>query len=169
MKRRVVVIAGLLCIASLPVSDVYAQGKPGKPEKPTDREFIAFSGDFLGGEVVEGCCPNAGPFPPYELTVARDLGIDKPEELQVAADTYSGFLFMNRYGKGRSQEYLVQFWGVSASGNHMEIEVIGGVIDEDKKSKVTTVVFEDEDCVHLETGEFIDTVSFTVVRTPLRD
>jgi len=55
------------------------------------------------------------------------------------------------------------------AGNLIAFEIIGGVVDDDKKSKVTTVVFEDEDCVHLETGKSIDTVSFTLVRTPLRD
>jgi hypothetical protein len=73
---------------------------------------------------------------------------------------------MNCYGKGRSQEYVVQFWD---AGNLIAFEIIGGVVDDDKKSKVTTVVFEDEDCVHLETGKSIDTVSFTLVRTALRD
>ena len=73
---------------------------------------------------------------------------------------------MNLYGKGRSQEYVVQFWD---AGNLIALEIMGGVADDDKKSKVTTVVFEDEDCVHLETGKSIDTVSFALVRTPLRD
>lgn len=57
---------------------------------------------------------------------------------------------MNCYGKGRSQEYVVQFWD---AGNLIAFEIMGGVADDDKKSKVTTVVFEDEDCVHFETGQ----------------
>jgi hypothetical protein len=135
-----------------------------KTNQSPDMEFIAFSGDFLGGEVVEGCCPNAGPFPAYQMTVTRDLG--NPDGLQVVADTYSGFLFMNRYGRGRNAEYLVQFWGVSQSDNYITVEIIGGVIDDDKKTKVTTVTFESE-VVHLETKDYIDTVSFTLVRTRL--
>jgi hypothetical protein len=158
MKGRLVAFVGVFCIASLIASGVYAKGKPDKPGGET-KELITFSGDFLGGDVVEGCCPNAGPFPAYELTVVRGL--------EIPAGTYSGFLFMNRYGTGRNQEYLVQFWGVSESNKHIAIEIIGGGIDDDRKNKVTTVKFESEDCVHLETGEYIDTVSFTLVRTRL--
>jgi hypothetical protein len=169
MKGRLAAFVGIACIASLIASGAYARGKPNKPDKPggTTTEHIAFSGDLLGGEVVEGCCPNAGPAPPYELTVPRDLGVGNPEDLQVSADTYSGFLFMNRFGAGRNQEYLVRFWGVSDSGNHIAIEIIGGVIHDDKKNKITTVTFELADCVHLDTKEYIDTVSVSLVRTRL--
>jgi hypothetical protein len=172
MKGRRGAFVGIACIAGLIASGAYARDKPDEPDKPgkpsePTTEYIAFSGDFLGGEAVVGCCPNAGPAPPYELTVARDLGVGNPEHLQVSADTYSGFLFMNRYGAGRNQEYLVRFWGVSDSGNHIAIEIIGGVIDDDRKNKITTVTFEPADCVHLETKEFIDTVSFALVRTRL--
>ena len=62
MKGRHFVLAGILCIASLIVSGANAKGKPDKPAK-TETELIVFTEDLAGNQLVEGCCPNAGPSP----------------------------------------------------------------------------------------------------------
>jgi len=154
MKGRLVAFVGVLCIASLMVSGANAKGKPDKPDKPDEAktEWIAFTGDLSGYQAVEGCCPNDGPFPEYEMTLDQVGGLD---------GHYDGRLFMNRYGAGRDQEYKVQFWN-----DEFAIEIIGGVIDDDKKNKVLTVTFTDEARVDLYTKVFIAPVSFVIVRTP---
>ncbi len=52
--------------------------------------------------------------------------------------------------------YVVKFWSESLGA----IEIIGGEIYEDKKNKVTTVIFTDENCLNMNTGEFIAVVNF---------
>jgi hypothetical protein len=127
-------------------------------KKHTDKaetELIEFTGDLVGyDDSVEGCCPNAGPFPEYAMTLVRDLGDFK-------AGYYQGYLFMNHYGAGRNRKYKVQFWN-----DDIAIEIIGGVIDNNKKTKVLTVDFTDEDCMDLFKETKIATVSFTLVRAP---
>ena len=69
MKGKLVAFAGILCIASLFISGANAKGKPDKPGN-TQTELIGFAGDFFyGSQPVKGCCPNAGPFPEYTLTL----------------------------------------------------------------------------------------------------
>ena len=152
MKGRLVAFVGILCIASLIVSGAYAKGKPDKPGETT-RELIVFEGDLVGSDVVEGCCPNAGPFPAYQLEVSQG--------------TYSGYLFLNFYGNGRNREYVVRFWGSNPSGGTIDIEIIGGLIDDDKRNKRLTVTFVGEDCVDRESQQLIEVVTFTLVRTRL--
>jgi hypothetical protein len=127
-------------------------------KKHTDKaetELIEFTGDLVGyDDSVEGCCPNAGPFPRYAMTLVRDLG-------DFAAGYYEGYLFINAYGAGRNRQYKVQFWN-----DDIAIEIIGGVIDNDKKNKVLTVTFTDEDCMDLFLETKIATVSFVLTRTP---
>lgn len=72
-----------------------------------------------------------------------------------------GQLFINNYGAGRDAKYKVQFWN-----GEIAIEIIGGVIDNNKKTKVLTVTFTNEDCVDMNTGDVIAEVSFVLVRTP---
>ncbi len=134
-------------------------GKPDKPDKPgkTKTEWIAFTGDLVGGQTVEGCCPNDGPFPEYGMTLLFKVGNFPPSAY------HDGQLFINRYGAGRNQKYKVQFWNDEIG---IAIEIIGGVIDDDKKNKVLTVTFTDEMCVNLWTGSPIAVVTFTLVRSP---
>jgi hypothetical protein len=152
MKGRLKALLGI-CIAILIVSGPGAQGK--KTDKPgeTRIEWIVFDGDLSGEQEVEGCCPNAGPFPEYRMTLSFDVGD--------LAGTYDGQLFINTYGTGRNREYIVQFWN-----DEIGIEIIGGVIVYDRKNKVLTVTFEDEECVDIETGDHIAWVTFTLVRSP---
>jgi hypothetical protein len=133
--------------------------KPGKPDKPSTSktEWIAFEGDLVGSQAVEGCCPNDGPFPEYGMILGFEVEGFPPDTY------YDGQLFINRYGAGRNQKYKVQFWNDETG---IAIEIIGGVIDDDKKNKVLTVTFTDEMCVNLWTGSPIAVVTFTLVRSP---
>jgi len=125
-----------------------------KPDKPvqTESELIVFTGALEGSQEVEGCCPNAGPFPEYAMTLPETLG-------DFAASEYEGRLFINVYGVGRNQEYIVQFWN-----EDIAIEIIGGVINNDKKSKILTVTFTNEMCTDLNTGADIAEVDFVLGR-----
>jgi hypothetical protein len=144
-------------MAALIGSGVDARGKPDRPGGSRADE-IEFSGeDLQGWQIVEGCCPNAGPFPDYTLTLTRDLG-------ELPAGPHDGQLFLNYYGAGRNREYVVQFWN-SLGG----IEIIGGVIHVDRRNKVTTVEFTDEACLDLDTGEAIAVVNFVLVRSSIVD
>jgi hypothetical protein len=115
-------------------------------------EWITFVGDLVGAQEVIGCCPNAGPFPEYTMTLSGDL----------PPGTYDGHIFMNVFivGKGKNREklYIVQFWT-----NSLSLEVIGGVIQEDKKTKITTVTFKNEPC-YINDNTTPVYVSFTLTR-----
>jgi hypothetical protein len=155
MKSRFVAFVGVFCIAILIVS-VADAGKPVKPPKPggTTTEWIEFMGALDGGEAVAGCCPNNGPWPAYSMTLSG-LG-------DLRNGTHDGQLFINYYGAGRNQKYIVQFWT-----EDFGIEIIGGEIEREKKTKVLTVTFTNEICSDLDSGDPIAVVSFTLVRTPL--
>ena len=132
MKAERVAFVGALCIAMLIVSSAYGdktegQGKPGKPPS-TSKECIVFTQDLQGGQVVEGCCPNRGPFPAYEMTLAGGILTDIP------GGEYSGNVFMNQYGPGRTRQYIVQFW---TPDDALFLEVKGGVVREETKNKLT--------------------------------
>ena len=58
-------------------SDLETQGFS---KKPVRSELITFSGDLTGAQEVIGCCPNAGPFPDYTMTLSGDL---QPERMMV--------------------------------------------------------------------------------------
>ncbi|MBA7641578.1 hypothetical protein ES703_49263 [subsurface metagenome] len=171
MKRfRNLKIFGLVAILTVSLvfigvdfieSQVKTQGKPEKPFKPgkPEKEWIQFTGELEGGQVVEGCCPNAGPFPEYTMTLKFGSSIFPPF---FPPGTYDGQLFINSYGAGRNRKYKVQFWW-----NYdldLGIEIIGGVIEGDKKTKVLTVTFTNEECVHIKSGTPIALVSFELVR-----
>ena len=110
MRGGLVALAGVFCIAILVVAGAFAD-KPVNPSETTD--LIIFEGDLEGSAIVEGCCPNAGPNPPYSMTVTRDLGYDGGP--QVRAGTYDGFIFMNFFGTKKNQQYYVKFWGSSSA------------------------------------------------------
>ncbi len=160
MKRILIGLVGIFCIASLIVLGQEAQGKPDKPEG----EWIEFYGegdimelwDLAGGEVVYGCCPNAGPFPPYKMTLGFAFG-GYP-----AGTPIDGWLYINYYGAGRDQKYKVQFWWDYVAD--LGIEIIGGEIHHDRKNKVLTVTFENEECVYIKSKTPIKYVNFTLVR-----
>lgn len=167
MKRNVVFVVGF-CVAVLAVSGTHAV-KPANPGETTD--LIIFDGDLDGHEIVDGCCPNAGPNPQYTMTVTRDLGYDGGP--QVPAGTYDGFIFMNFFGTKKNQQYYVKFWGSSAStpGLNVAFGIKGGIIDYDKKSRVLFVDFDGDVLYTLDEfgvlDEPIEAVYFTLDRSEL--
>ncbi len=156
-KGRLIVFLSIFCIAALMASSPVAQGKPEKPDKPGSSftEWIEFTEDLVGGQPVDGCCPNAGPWPAYRMTL--NFG-----SYNFSAGTYDGQLFINYYGAGRDQKYKVQFWWDYDAD--LGIEIIGGVINHDRKNKVLTVTFTNEECRHIKTDTPIKLVNFTLVR-----
>lgn len=133
---------------------VKIQAKPDKPGE-SKTELITFEGDLEGYQPVDGCCPNAGPFPEYTMTLPNGVG-------DIPKGTYDGYLFINGYGAGRNHKYIVQFWNDDLE---IFIEIIGGVIDNDKKNRILTVTFENEECMDYWTGT-TTLVTFTLVRHP---
>jgi hypothetical protein len=168
---RVAAFAGAVCMAILIASGANA-GKPDKPSKPDEpsgaKECIVFTGDLAGAEVVEGCCPNAGPYPAYTMT----LDIEP-----VPYGSYEGQLFMNFVGTGPSQQYKVQFWTwdldtETPGTDDFFFEIYGGEVAKDKKTKLLTVTFNDElgtvwvyNAAGYPTDETAVRVSFELVRT----
>lgn len=148
MKSRLAAFVGVFCIAILIASGAFA-GKPDKPPKPPKpgnitKECIVFTGDLesvAGGTVVEGCCPNAGPWPAYTMTFVDIAGWPwGPHEGQV---------FMNFFGNGPDREYKVQFWTwdfdaeTPGEGDYF-FQIYGGDVNYNKKTKILTVTFTDE-------------------------
>ena len=123
-------------------------------KKPIKSEWITFEVDFTGAQEVIGCCPNAGPFPEYTMTLSEAFGD--------LSGTYDGNIFMNVYGAGNNKSYIVQFWDET-----MFLEVIGGVIEKDNRTKTTTVTFTDEQCeVTVANVTTTYEVDFTLTRAP---
>jgi len=177
MKRRLVAFVGIFCIAILAVS-VADAGKPVKTPKPPKTpglttECILFTGDLVsaGNTIIVGCCPNAGPWPAYEMTLTTESLLD---------GTYLGSVFMNSYGRNAPYAgYKVQFWTWDSElddpgdGDYF-FEIRGGEVQRDRKNKVLTVTFTDTNGTatgwkyydDAEPYEFlIPNVSFVLVRT----
>ncbi|MGD2120435.1 MAG: hypothetical protein PVJ76_01765 [Gemmatimonadota bacterium] len=135
--------------------------KAPKPPNPASCEWITFTGALEGSQEVEGCCPNAGPFPEYSMTLVSPpfpAGISGPHD---------GNIFMNSLGRKVPGDYMVQFWwGADPDGYFIEIK--GGVKVEDKKTKTTTVTFTDETMTIFHADEVPTevTVSFILTREP---
>ena len=134
-------------------------------KKPVQGELISFIGDLEGSQEVIGCCPNAGPFPEYILKLKED-----PFPLEISGRELDGNIFMNKFGRNLPWEYKVQFsWCEINSTDTTFIEVRGGVLQEDKKNKITTVTFIQDTCWIWYSGgqETIVFVDFTLERKPL--
>jgi hypothetical protein len=163
MKAGRLATVGIVFIAILVVSGARpeSQGKPGKPPF-TGQECIVFTGEPLlphldGKQLVEGCCPNRGPFPPYTMGLWGVLGgFD---------GVYDGNLFMNQYRPGRIRQYMVEFWT-----DELHFVVMGGVVKEDTKNKLV-VDFDqnNSECDEYSSGTYkgpcMATPTFTLVRT----
>ncbi len=148
----------LLSMASYSTDqEVTTQGKPDKPKA----EQITFWGDLQGDDEVYDCCPNAGPFPEYTMTLGFDFGGF------LAGFPIDGYLFINGYGAGRDRKYKVQFWWDYDAD--LGIEIIGGEIYNDKKTKELTVTFKNDRCVKIKSKEFIQLVNFTLLRYTIRN
>jgi hypothetical protein len=133
--------------------------KGGKPKA----ELITFDGNLTGSQEVVGCCPNAGPFPEYTMTLSDKFPVGFRGE-------HAGNIFMNAFGRKLPWDYKVQFWWGGEPGNNYFIEINGGVLQRDKRTKITTVTFTNEQMTIWypdNTSDFVD-VSFTIRRVPIR-
>jgi len=179
MNSRLAALVGVFCIAVLVASVVNAD-KPDKPPKPDKTpglttECIIFEGDLQSvddGTKIVGCCPNAGPWPAYTMT------LNVPG---ITHDTYDGQLFINQFGTGPSAQYKVQFWtwdydNETPGDGDYYFQIYGGVLDRDRKAKTLTVTFDGSELAtgwiyyegYPETPAFefpISGVSFVLVRT----
>ena len=170
MRKKLITKLGILGLAAIFLmsmasystdQEVTTQGKPDKPGKPTNVEWIQFTGDLEGGQPVVGCCPNAGPFPEYTMTLMKDVG-------HIPAGIYNGNLFTKSFSTGgkkadRQEGYKVQFW---MEGCDFAFEIRGGVIDFNKWNRVLTVTFTDVLCEDFCTGQPLAELTFTLVRHP---
>jgi hypothetical protein len=131
-------------------------------KKPIRSDQITFTGDLVGDEEVFGCCPNAGPYPVYTMTMSDNF----PEDFR---GTYTGNIFLNGFGRNLPWAYKVQFWW----GEEEEyfIEIRGGTVHKDKRTKILTATFTQEDtCWTWDPNgvERIIFIDFTLIRAPLR-
>jgi hypothetical protein len=128
-------------------------------KKPVNSELITFSGDLQGTQEVTGCCPNAGPFPEYTMTLSETFGAQQGE--------YYGNIFMNVIGAGKNKSYMVQFsW--TNNGSDYFIEIRGGVFQEDKKTNTLTATFTTAPCEIWINNSLSNTVpvNFILIREP---
>ena len=135
--------------------------KPKPVENPTS-ELITFVGDLAGSQVVEGCCPNAGPYPEYKMTLGEG-----PFPTGISGRVLDGNIFMNKVGKGKNKSYMVQYWWADTDGDYF-IEIRGGVFQEDKIAKTLTATFTAVSC-KIWTDDVLTTivpVTFVLTRAP---
>ena len=137
--------------------------KPKPDQKPIRSDQITFTGDLIGDEEVFGCCPNRGPFPEYTMTMSDNF----PEDFR--GEHPDGNIFLNGFGRHLPWAYKVQFWW----GGEEEyfIEIRGGTVTKDKKSRILTATFTQEDtCWTWDPNgvEKIIFIDFTLIRDPLR-
>jgi hypothetical protein len=104
-------------------------------KKPQTGELIIFEeGDLAGNEIVLGCCPNAGPWPEYTMTLSDNFPTDFRGE-------HLGNIFMNATGRQSPGDYIVQFWWEEVPKDYF-IEIRGGAAHNDRRNKILTVTFE---------------------------
>ncbi|MCK4383515.1 MAG: hypothetical protein KAW66_09505 [Candidatus Lokiarchaeota archaeon] len=143
------ILVGLILVSSFGLS---------RPKQ--NSEWITFSGDLAGSQEVVGCCPNAGPFPIYTMTLSDNF----PEEFR---GEHTGHIFLNRFGRNMPWAYKVQFWW--GGENEYFIEIRGGEVHLEKRTKIITVTFTQEDTCWIwdPVGvEIIIFIEFTLIRDP---
>jgi len=168
----VLVLSITLILVSLIFVSSFGLSKPKPNPKPEQNsELITFTGDLVGDQEVEGCCPNAGPNPEYNMTLSEVFPWSEMH------GPHDGQLFMNSFGGKLSLKwaYKVQFWwGEGGDGYFYEyfIEIRGGDIERDRKTKILTVTFENVPCYEIwKRGELLTkkvevNVTFTLTRDP---
>ncbi len=136
-------------------------------KKPIRYDQITFTGDLIGDEEVIGCCPNAGPSPPYTLEL-----VASPFPPDISGIQHNGEIFMNNTGRQSPGDYMVQFFIEFPTGETMYLEIRGGKATLERRTKILTVIFKYEDtlCEIWRDGELTDTipVEFTLIRAPYR-
>ena len=144
-KISVLILSITLILVSLIFVSSFGLSRPKQ-----NSEQITFSGDLEGDQEVVACCPNAGPNPEYTMTLSEVF----PWLLE--PETYVGHIFMNIFlnrsehvrGK-RKAMYMVKFWWGEGDDNYFYdyfIEVRGGDIESNKKTKSLTVTFDEVSC-----------------------
>ena len=186
MKGRLVAFVGVFCIALLIVSGAYAD-KPDKGDKPgnpgnIETELIVFTGDDLQGWAhVEGCCPNAGPFPEYTMHLPNGLANMAGGD-SYPSGTYHGELFIAGYGGPHADQTIVQFHACCTGSEYhddysctneslptLSFEIIGGTPESSgkKKDRVHTVTFENDPYwLDWDRGTAAGEVSFKITIAP---
>lgn len=170
-KRWLSVFTLLIC-GMLVATGIEAKKPDGvKPDNPNKvkAELIAFTGALVGWEEVEGCCPNAGPDPEYQMTLPD--GLSDSDGIEVyPADTYNGFLFMNSWSFEEESGYLVQFWASRDEDEEpLTFEIICGTTVYDRKTRVLRVSCDEQPWWnHYDRNIDMGPVSFEILRVPTR-
>ena len=152
-KRWLSVFTLLIC-GMLVTTGIEAKKPDGvKPDNPnkTKAECIIFTGDLMGMAKVEGCCPNAGPYPEYTMTLnlpdKDGTDLNDVYGIPYGQTEFDGQLFMNF---AADEGYKVQFWNwdsdneIPGAGN-IFFEIYGGDIFYDRKDKLLEVIFTNEE------------------------
>jgi hypothetical protein len=140
----------------------------GLNKKPLEGDLITFTGDLEGipqTQLVIGCCPNAGPSPPYTMMLSSEIF---PTEISGRA--LDGYIFMNNFGRNLPWAYKVSFWWPENNAQDTLIIVRGGIPYKDKRTKILTVTFTQDTCwIYYPNGD-VDTVyvDFKLIRDPQR-
>jgi hypothetical protein len=145
ISKWLIVIATLVSLMFVVTGLEAKKGGGGKDNpKKTTAECIGFIGALEGMAEVEGCCPNAGPFPAYTMT----LDLHDANGNDYVGD-YVGQLFMNGSGSGPNPGYKVQFWSwdvdtETPGDGDIFFEIDGGdIFFYDRKNKYLNVTFTD--------------------------
>lgn len=146
MRERHIACVIVLCVAGLLAFGVAAKDKPDAPPGRSKAECIVFAGDLASaGEThIVGCCPNAGPWPRYEMTLATG----RTEIDGTYSGDDAGYLYINAVGTGPNQTHKTQFWtwdsygGETPGDGDFFIEIRDGVITGDRKAKTETVTYD---------------------------
>ena len=157
-SKRISVL--ILSITLVLVSLIFVSSL-GLSKREPNFEWITFSGDLEGSQEVEGCCGNAGPFPEYTMTLSDKFS----EEFR---GEHNGYIFISGFGRRMPWDYKVQFWWYEGDTEYF-IEIRGGEVHKDKKTKILTVTFENvptyEIWIDWDLQEPV-TVTFTLTRDP---
>ncbi len=137
--------------------------KVDKKPKPASAELITFTGDLEGAQEVSGCCPNAGPFPAYTMVLKPGVFPDEVSGEQ------TGQIFMNSFGRKAQWDYIVQFWWGDEPEDDYFIEIRGGEMEYDRKTKILTVTFSGESMTIIDPDEVSTdvVVDFVLTRAPI--
>jgi hypothetical protein len=154
-------ISLLILVFALVLSITLVFVSYGLSKREPNFERIIFSGDLIGDQEVEGCCGNAGPYPEYTMTLSDNF----PPEFR---GEQTGHIFMNGFGRNMPWEYKVQFWWTE-DGTEYFIEIRGGEVHKDKKTKILTVTFVMVETYEIWIGNELQDnviVTFTLIRDP---
>ena len=145
----------IVSITMILISLILISSGLSKPKLKGD--FITFIGDLEGSQEVFGCCPNAGPYPDYSMKLSTMFPDPMPEE-------HDGKIFINYFGAGKERSYIVQFWWTEG-GIMYFIEIIGGIIENNRKMKILTVSFDNAPCKILIDNELTETIKVNFILT----